>query len=297
MERIALDAGGFRREYLVYTPPPAGPVPLVVFLHGTGATAAWADDETGWSLLAARERFVLALPRGMPADPSRLPKFLTNPARWKDEGGGMKDEDDPDRLRSSIHPSSSLPHPSPDDVAFITAVIDDCVTRFGADSRRVFVSGFSNGASMTFRYAAERADRVAAIAPVAGHCRVMNPAPVRPVPTLFVIGSADPLVPLRGGDVRNPWQHRYVRRPPVAETLERWAAAIGCDPVPRAGADSGGVRTDTYFGPVEFRSVLIGGLGHHWPGGKGGFNHRLAGPPSDTLNGTELVWDFFRSRG
>ena len=38
------------------------PPPLVVVLHGAGGTAAWADGETGWSAVAAREGFALALP-------------------------------------------------------------------------------------------------------------------------------------------------------------------------------------------------------------------------------------------
>jgi polyhydroxybutyrate depolymerase len=80
----------------------------------------------------------------------------------------------------------------------------------------------------------------------------------------------------------------------VVETLEKWARAIGCQTVPRTESDAGGMRVDTYPGPVAFRSVVIDGLGHHWPGGKGGFNHRIAGNPVDTVDGTELVWTFFR---
>ena len=261
MERITLSVRGARREFLFCGSPGRGP--LVVFLHGTGATAAWADGETGWSALAAREGFSLAIPQALPPDPDRPPKFLTNPPRWQDEGGA-------------------------EDVEFLAAVIDHC------GAVRACVTGFSNGAAMAFRVAAELTDRVAAVAAVAGHCRVPDPRPARPVPTLYAVGSADPLVPLRGGDVRNPWHHRYVRRPPVVETLEAWARAIGCDVVPRPEPGGGPARAETFPGPVLFRSVVIDGLGHHWPGGKGQFNHRIAGPPADTVNGTEMVWEFFR---
>jgi polyhydroxybutyrate depolymerase len=316
VERIALEVGGTRREYLLFVPRNEGftspaRLPLVVFLHGTGATAEWADDETGWSRLAAREGFALALPQALSPHPDQPPKFLTNPPRWQDATGT-------------------------EDVTFLAAAMNDAASRAGADPSLVFVCGFSNGAAMAFRVAAELAERVAAIAPVAGHCRLPDPRPARPVPTLYVVGSADPLIPLHGGDVRNPWEHRYVRRPPIVETLEKWARAIGCEPVPRkdeggrtsgkdeggrtSGKDEGGrmkdeqktepeagsdssfiphtssLRVDTYPGPVPFRSVVIEGLGHHWPGGKGQFNHRIAGPPSDTANGTELVWEFFKQQ-
>ena len=272
MERIALEVGGTRREYLLFVPRNRGAhLPLVVFLHGTGATAEWADDETGWSRLAAREGFALVLPQALSPNPDQPPKLLTNPPRWQDATGT-------------------------EDVTFLAAVMNDAASRSGADPSLVFVCGFSNGAGMAFRVAAELAERVVAVAPVAGHCRVPDPRPARPVPTLYVVGSADPLIPLRGGDVRNPWEHRYVRRPPVVETLEKWARAIGCDPVGTSEPHATGVRVDTYPGPVAFRSVVIDGLGHHWPGGKGQFNHRIAGPPSDTVNGTELVWEFFKQQ-
>jgi polyhydroxybutyrate depolymerase len=280
VDRVTLAVGGGTREYRLFvlvgraggvSPPSSGPgLPFVIFLHGTGGTAQWADDETGWSALAAREGFALALPEGLPPHPGQPPKFLTNPQRWNDG-----------------------PEGATDDVAFLAALIDDVGTRAGTDPRRVYLSGFSNGAGMTFRAAAGLADRLAAVAPVAGYCRVPDPKPVRPVPTLYLIGTADPLVPPRGGDVRNPWKHRLVRRPPVADTLDRWAAALGCERVPRVESDAGGVRTDVYPGPVEFRAVWVDGLGHHWPGGKGRLNPRIAGPPSGTLDATAEVWRFF----
>jgi polyhydroxybutyrate depolymerase len=178
-------------------------------------------------------------------------------------------------------------------VAFLAALLDDAAARAGVDPARVCLGGFSNGAGMAFRAAAELADRFAAVAPVAGYCRV-EPRPVRPVPTLYVVGTHDPLVPVRGGEVRSPWQHRLVRRPPVAETLERWATAIGCGPVPVVESAAAGVRVEAYPGPVEFRAVYVEGLGHHWPGGRGQLNHRIAGPPSPALDATPAVWEFFR---
>jgi polyhydroxybutyrate depolymerase len=59
-------------------------------------------------------------------------------------------------------------------------------------------------------------------------------------------------------------------------------------------SDADGVRTEVDPGPVEYRVVLIDGLGHHWPGGKGQLNHRIAGPPSDKIDATAAVWEFFR---
>jgi polyhydroxybutyrate depolymerase len=280
VESVTVPAGGIERRYLLFRPsggmnPPARPV--VVFLPGAGGAADWADSETGWSAAAAREGFALAIPEGLPPEPHKPPKFLTNPPRWND---GLTRPGDP-------------LHSDADDVGFLSSVISDVLRRAGGDPKRVYLSGFSNGAGMAFRFAAERAELLAAVAPVAGHCWVAT-RPARPVPTLYLIGTEDPLVPLRGGPVRLPWGGRLVRRPPVVETLERWAAALGCRPVPEVASDAGGIREEVYPGPVEFRAVFVDGLGHHWPGGRGQLHPRIGGRPSDRLNANAVIWDFFR---
>ena len=277
MELVPLSAGGLDRRYVLYRPPAGAPgLPLVVFLHGTGGTAAWADDEAGWSAFAAREGFVLALPEGVPPDPAKPAKFLTNPPRWND---------------GSSRPGDRL-HTDADDVGFLTAVVADLLIRTGADPQRVYLSGFSNGAGMAFRFAAERADLVAAVAPVAGHCWART-KPARPVPTLYLVGTADPLIPLRGGEVRTPWSGTLTRRPAVEETLQRWAVANGCDRTPWTATEDG-VRTEVYLGPVEFRAQFVEGLGHHWPGGRGQLTARIGGAASDRLDANEVIWEFFR---
>jgi polyhydroxybutyrate depolymerase len=272
VKRYGSKISGFPREWLLSSAP-AG-APLVIFLTGTGGTAAWADHETGWSKLAAREGFALAIPEALPPDPTKPRSFLANPPRWNDGSPPIFQQLDTD------------------DVAFLDAVIDHAIQNLNV-AVRAFVTGFSNGAGMAFRYAAERAERIAALAPVAGHCWVADPKPSRPVPTLYTVGTADLLIPLRGGDVRLPWGNRLTRRPPVNETLERWAIANGCSPIPVPQRE-GTVRIDRYPGPVRFDAVTIEGLGHHWPGGRAQLNARTAGPPSDAVNATEMIWEFFK---
>ena len=103
MERIRSTIDGFSREWLIFPARPGAP--LVLFLTGTGGTAAWADRETGWSELAGREGFALVVPEALPPDPAKLPTFLTNPPRWNDGA--------PNPSHTSIA----------DDVRFLLAVI------------------------------------------------------------------------------------------------------------------------------------------------------------------------------
>jgi polyhydroxybutyrate depolymerase len=223
-----------------------------MMIHGAGGSAEFAADETGWSLLADREGFAVVYPDGMPVKPHKAPKFLTNPQEWNDGSGRGRH----------------------DDVGFLLAVLDDATGRIDAD--RVYVTGFSNGAGMAFRFAAGHADRVAALAPVAGHCWVADPKPSRPVPTFYLIGDADPLVPMEGGTARTPWG-KVEGRPAVADTLHRWGTAIGHPP----GSDLFPVR-------------VIPGHGHHWPGGKALLGEWLGGPASAAVDATAEIWDFVR---
>jgi polyhydroxybutyrate depolymerase len=238
--------GSLRRALLHLSAAESGP--LVMMLHGAGADMRWTLDETAWDRTAERERFQLLIPEALPLDPSRPFNFLKNPTWWNDGS-----------------PASTTAPREVDDVAFLSHLLDEWA------KGQVFVTGFSNGAGMTFRLAAAMSKRLTAIAPVAGYCwHEAEPLP-RPLPTLYLLGKEDPLVPVEGGTVRSPWGW-VEERPPIAETLERWRRAVGEE---------------------RFKVRLIDGLGHHWPGGRGLLSRRLFGPPLPALVANDVIWDFF----
>jgi len=268
------------RRYLLHLPAGRADgvaLPAVVVLHGTGGTASWTLGETGWGEKADREGFLAVLPEGLRPDLSKPPHFLDNPQVWNDGSPKL------------------VPHePEADDVGFLDAVLDDVNGVHPIDLRRVYATGFSNGAGMAFRLGAERSRRYAALAPVAGHCWLADARPERPIPTLVLAGGADPLCPVAGGEIRSPWGGR-THRPALAETLRRWAVALGLPPEPAEERDESDSRTLAYrAGGTELTARIVPGLGHHWPGGRGQFNPRMAGPPSDRLNGNDVIWEFFK---
>jgi polyhydroxybutyrate depolymerase len=279
---VKLTIDGFPRRYLVHVPPgiDAGQsFPVVMMLHGMGATARWTLIETELGAKADQEGFLAVFPEGVPADSSKPARFLTNPPFW------------------NINADRGVPaRQAINDVRFLTAVFDDLPTRFRVDARRLFLTGFSNGGEMTFRLATTLAPRLAAIAPVAGLCRLEDPRLARPIPTLYLVGTNDPLVPLEGGPIPSPWGGTY-RRPSVRKTLEKWTNALGCPATPVHVREEDSVQV-VAVGPRKNAAVLlvyyIADLGHHWPGGKGQLAETLAGKPRAHPRANDLIWDFFQ---
>ena len=189
---------GRLRTWTLYVPPGLDrrkDTPLVVVLHGAGSSGAAFLMHDGWMPEADRRGFIVAAPDGLPVLPDSPADPVANPVLWN-EG----------RLR---HPGGRA---AIDDVAFIEAMLDRVDGELPVDRRRTYLAGFSNGGGMAFRLAAEASDRFAALAVVAS-VPWTDEAPDRPMPTLVVIGTADPLVPLRGGVVRSQWLKEV--RPPV----------------------------------------------------------------------------------
>jgi poly(3-hydroxybutyrate) depolymerase len=86
-----------------------------------------------------------------------------------------------------------------DDVAFTSDMIDRISAEYCVDPSRIYATGMSNGAFMSYRLTCELAGRIAAIGPVAG-VTVVDPSLFsRPVPVIPFNGTADLLVWYDGG--------------------------------------------------------------------------------------------------
>jgi len=282
--KFDLTHNGFTRHYIVHVPPGYDgeiPLPVVIMLHGGGGKARGAMQETGWSAKADKENFLVVYPEGLPRDPARRASFATNPQRW-DEGA-----------RRSIVPAAQK---HIDDSGFIHALLDDLGTRLRVDPRRIYATGFSNGASMTFRAGRELATRLAAIAPVAGSDWLDDPVLARPVSLLYITGTQDPLNPIDGGEIKFG-DTPAGRKPPVQASIDKWVQLLGCTAEPKVIYDRDGVRGIAYTAGKENAEVVVytvAGMGHFWPGGMSHLPERIIGKPSDAIDATDVIWEFFQ---
>jgi polyhydroxybutyrate depolymerase len=183
-------------------------------------------------------------------------------------------------------------------------MLDDILAKFSADQRRIFVAGFSNGASMSFRAGAELSKRITAIAPVAGELWLESIKLERPVPMIYITGTDDPLNPIEGGPPKlaNGGRLKASSKPkaPVRDSILKWSNALGCPVTPRNASETNGVRTEIY-GPgrdnAEVVYITVKGLGHTWAGGKSLLPKFMVGGQSDAIKATDVIWDFFQKQG
>lgn len=245
-----VDIDGITRRWTVVVPAGAPASSLMVVLHGVGGRGADMRS-AGFEPLAAGKGVVLAYPDGV--------------------GGGWNDG------RPGADPL--VPGAPVDDGRFLRTLIDETVARTGADARRVAVVGFSNGAVMASRLACESADRLAAMALIAGtagqgfeqSCR-----PARPVAVMMAAGVSDAVVPYAGGRLANWGTKRRGYLAGVDETFGFWRAQNGCASMLTVGAESRATDCGTTNAVVRYR---VTGSAHEW--------YR---PPR--LDTTNLVWDF-----
>ena len=240
-----LVSGDRPREYRLFVPPGYDgrtTLPLVLELHGSGGTAAGQAKTSGLEGLAARERFAVA-------------SLQADGGRW----------------------NVPIADDRPDDVAYVSDVIDHVAARLCIDPSRIHATGFSGGGRMTSLLGCRLNSRIASIAPVAG-LRWPAPCEGRPVAVLTFHGLAD---------AQNPYEGQAKGRgaewlESVPEALTGWARHNRCG-TDAVTEDPDGplsiVRYETCAGNVTTRLIRIDGLGHTWP--------------REAVDATTAMWEFF----
>lgn len=265
-----LTADGRERSYLVHIPPqydPKKPTPVVLLFHGAASNGPMHVQFTGMNEKSDQAGFIAVYPNGTGAGPLLV---------WNIAGRS-------DKL--------------PNDVKFVSAVLDDLATVVNIDPKRVYATGCSMGGMMCYRVAAELSDRIAAIAPVAGTMAINDPKPKRAVSVMHFHGTADKLVPFNGLGQNAP---KFLTIKSVEETIRIWRKIDGCPEVPKVTeypdkADDGTRAKRKVYGPGEDGSevvlIEIEGGGHTWPGRKPPVE--FLGKSTRDISANDVIWEFF----
>ena len=243
-----LISGGRERTYRLFVP--AGydgrtALPLVLDLHGSGGTAVGQAATSRFEALAERERVLVATLQA-----------VAEGNRW----------------------NVPIAAGRPDDVLYVSDVIDHVAKGVCTDQTRVYSTGFSGGARMSSTLACRLSHRIAAIAPMAG-LRWPAPCDGRAVPVFSVHGLADP---------QNTYDGHVAGRgaewlESVPDALAGWARHNGCDGDVVLDDPPGPLSTLSYKGcDADVRLVRVDGLVHAWA--------------RDEIDATAAAWEFFKTQ-
>jgi polyhydroxybutyrate depolymerase len=145
-----------------------------------------------------------------------------------------------------------------DDIGFAVALVNQIQSAACIDPKRIYTTGFSNGAFMSYALGCEHAELFAAIAPVGGKVAVPSCQPSRSVPLLAFHGTGDPIVDYNADGTL----------PSVPDTVKAWATRDNCT----VGPDptyQGTVTCQTWSSCDAGATVTLctaEGEGHCWPG-------------------------------
>jgi polyhydroxybutyrate depolymerase len=220
------------------------PTPLVILLHGYGASGNVQEAYFKLQPLAEQRGFLYAHPDGTVDDSGK-------------------------RFWNATDACCDFKPTNVDDSSYLRGVVDDIKERYTVDPKRVFFLGHSNGGFMTYRMACDHADTIAAIASLAGAMvdDVSKCTASEPVAVLQIHGTADATVAYDGGEVAG---HTY---PSALQSVQDWATFDGCTAGPSDGptldleADLAGSETTSQIfsgcdpgGHAELWSIA--GAGH-----------------------------------
>jgi polyhydroxybutyrate depolymerase len=200
---LPLIFGGARPVQLDVPPSydPTRPTPLLLILHGYGASGTIQQTYFGFRDLAKRERVLVLAPNGT-LDSTKSLFWNATDACCDFEGKQI------------------------DDVGYLTGLISEVAGAYNVDPKRIYAMGHSNGGFMAHRLACDRAQTFAAIVSVAGALPEAAAAcqPKETLSVLQVHGDKDGSV-LFGGSVIGPGTKAY---PGAKATVARWASLNGC---------------------------------------------------------------------
>ena len=281
-----LEFGGKKRFYEIHVPKNYSKyrnTPVVLVFHGGGGYPDAVRYESNMDKISDSYGFIVVYPAGTQTIQDYTDRLLI----WND-GRPFRNG-----YQSTV-----------DDVGFVSALLDDLATWFRVDTKRVYASGFSNGAQFTYRLAKQLSNRITAIAAVAGHRSaddLFSPPPI-PIPVLQFSGKQDPYSLYNGGNPpdTSPVFDIIFDTPfePVEDVIQSWVVFNGCPSLPYSVKTTGKAVLTRYRPCKNSTEVSLYTLedgGHTWPGGNLLPSEVTAeqGNINKDITASYVMWQFF----
>ena len=275
---VNLTINGIDRSFIVYLPigyNNAGKMPMVFVIHGGSGTPEGMINIANFKPIADRDKVVLVYPSGVQRN-------------WNDGRPTT-----PNQLGIN-------------DVSYFNQVSDHMISNYPVDGTRIYATGISNGGFMSSRLGCELSNRIAAIAVVAATIEANTIAvscnPSNPVPSMYIHGTVDPLVPVTGGN-RTAGGTAGGTILSHFQAVAKWVSINKCNPnavetdLPDIANDGTTIKKRSFVsgaGGSEVISYVIQNGGHTWPQGFQYLNESIIGKTSQDLNACEEIWSFFK---
>ena len=288
-QSVDIDFDGTTYPVQVHVPEtadPEAPLPLVMDLHDSDSNGVFQSSISELDAVADADEtgFIVARPSAATAVDTSSPLADGNWA-WSIPGAPTVAGQTP-------------PGGARDDVAFLSAVIEELTTQGCVDSQRVYLTGFSGGGRMASAYACARPDLVAAIAPVAG-LRAGSPSAEDPavidttacasaqgVSVTSFHGTADLVNPYDGNEDPQ-WGYG------LDTAVQEWADLNQCAETGTEMISEHVERTahQDCAQNAEVVSYKVSDGGHTWPGTSADLS--ALGTTTQEISASELMWEFF----
>lgn len=202
---INLTVDGQAREFVVHVGrniPANAAVPVVFMFHGTSGTGQEFYDKSYWREKADEIGFIAVFPSALTycfRDDDNRDGDMTDPdelqATTKWTQGALNTPEMPlcsaaDFALLPVDRRTRATHPFVDDIVFVDQMVAWLKANRRVDEKRIYASGFSNGAEMIQRLLVERSNVFAALHSHAGGMRV-TPRPARNMSFVNSLGSKD----------------------------------------------------------------------------------------------------------
>jgi polyhydroxybutyrate depolymerase len=250
-----ITVAGVERQYLITVPTSYRSdqaVPLVLALHGGSGNANQFKKDSGFDAVAEEHGFIVVYPDGLGSFKYSLHVWNSGTISLGQEMGT-------------------------DDVGFIIALISHLAAIFTINASRIYITGHSNGAMMTYRMAAEHPELFAAAAPVAGSVGGKEtpesalyhiPTPTQAVSIVHVHGRQDQNVLYNGGYSESGFEVGVRYDLAANESVSFWVDANGCQrPAMVSNSANGKITMEKYINGknnTEVVFVTFNEQNHFW---------------------------------